>query len=177
MLVAPVAGAQTLPVDGNGKVGLYEVVRADSLRAGALHHHAKSWLLGRGYAVNVADSAHGRLEATHSFGVYDRGYITKKLHGKVNYHLLVEVKDGRYRVQFHDFVFAYYREDRSYRFVPTGKTKPLEETTAPGWQKLWETHRHDAYLTVSGLAAELKWAMLAVPKPPVLTQRPPTTDW
>ncbi|WP_345057826.1 DUF4468 domain-containing protein [Hymenobacter glaciei] len=166
LLVASVAGAQALPLDEQGRVGFAEVVRADSLRAGLLYSHARAWLQRRGYEVAEADSAAGRLVAAHAFGVYDHGYVTKRLHGKVRYRLLVEVKNGRYRAQFTDFSFAYYQDDRSARPQPTGKTKPLEDTAAPGWQKLWEAHRRDTRLTVASLAEELKTAMLAVPLPP-----------
>ncbi|WP_082684996.1 DUF4468 domain-containing protein [Hymenobacter sedentarius] len=168
LLAASAAGAQALPLDEQGRVGFAEVVLADSLRAATLYAHAKTWLRRRGYELAEADSVAGRLVGAHAFGVYDRGYITKRLHGKVHYRLTVEVKDGRYRSQFTDFSFAYYREDRTAHALPTGQTKPLEDATAPGWQKLWETHRHDALLTVTSLADELKTAMLNVPKPKAL---------
>ena len=164
LLTVSVADAQVLPLDERGKAGFGTVVPADSLPAGVLYAHAKAWLRHRGYVLAVADSAAGRLEAAHAFGVYDRGYLTKRLHGKVQYHLTVEVKKGRYRAQFTDFIFAYYRDDRNAHPEPTGQTKPLEAASAPGWQKLWEAHRHDTLLTVTSLADELKTAMLAMPK-------------
>ena len=166
LLPGRAAHAQALPTDGQGRVTFAEVVPADSLPAGRLYTLAKNWLRHRGYALTVADSADGRLVATNAFGVYDRGYATKKLHGKVQYQLTVEVKKGRYRQQFTDFVFAYYAEDRTYHLAPTGKTKPLEDATAPGWASLWQSHLAATRQTVDGLAAELKAALLARPKPP-----------
>lgn len=171
-LLAFAAHGQALPTDERGRVAFYAVVPADTLRAGLLYTHAKAWLHRRGYALATADSAAGRLVATNAFAVYDRGYVSKKLHGKVQYQLTVDVKDGRYRQQFTDFVFAYYHEDRNYRFVPTGKTKPLDEPAAPGWQKLWDDHRQGTRQAVEGFAAELKTAMLAVPKPKPVAQLP-----
>ncbi len=176
LLGASVASAQALPLDEAGRVAFAEVVPADSLRAGLLYGHARAWLRRRGYELAEADSAAGRLVASHAFGVYDHGYVTKHLHGKVRYRLTVEVKNGRYRAQFTDFSFAYYQDDRSARPQPTGKTKPLEDATAPGWQKLWETHRRDTAATVTALAGELKTAMLAVPRPlPLPVSR--SADW
>ena len=177
LLVASVAQAQQLPMNEGGKVSFYEVVKADSLPASLLYTHAKSWLRRRSYALAVADSANGRLVASNAFGVYDRGYLTKKLHGKMHYNLTVEVKDGRYRLQSTDFVFAYYQEDHAYHQVPTGKTKPLEDPTATGWQKLWETHRKDTLLTMNSLSAELKTAMLAAPKAPAPARSLRSADW
>lgn len=177
LLATSVANAQAVPLDERGRVSLAEVVQADSLPAALLYRHARTWLYQRGYEVAEADSTTGRLVARHAFGVYDRGYVTKRLHGKVSYRLTVEVKKGRYRTQFTDFSFVYYQDDRTGQPQPTGKTKPLEDAAAPGWQKLWETHRHDATLTVTGLAEELKTAMLAVPKVPVLAQHTLSADW
>lgn len=176
LLAASMAYAQGLPLDERGKMRFYDVVKADSLRAGALYAHAKGWLRQQGYALTVADSAAGRLVAAAAVGVYDRGYLTKKLHGQVRYQLTVEVKDGRYRLQCEDFLFAYYKEDRFFHLVPTGKTKPLEDPTAPGWQKLWESHRAATLPAITSLAADLKTAMLTVPKAPALAQRP-AADW
>ena len=177
LLAVFAAQGQALPLDERGKASFYEVVTADSLRAGLLYTHAKFWLRQRGYVVAVTDSAAGQLVASNAFDLYDRSYITKKLHGKVRYQLTIEVKDGRYRVHCRDFIFAYYQEDRLSRFSPTGKTKPLEEPTAAGWQKLWANHRHDTLLTIVALSAELKTAMLAVPKPTALTHRPLLSEW
>ena len=174
----PLGGqAQVLPLGSDGRAELVEVVRADSLATGPVCVQARAWLRRRGYALALADSAAGRLEATHAFGLYDRGYVSKKLHGQVRYGLTVEVKPGRYRLRLHDFVFAYYREDRTGRFVPSGKTKPLEDPAAPGWQALWESHRRDALLTATRLAAELKTAVRAAPKAPALALHPLPTDW
>jgi hypothetical protein len=177
LLATPLARAQSLPLDEHGKVSFYEVVKADSLPVAVLYAHAKGWLGQRGYTITIADSAAGRLVASGAFGVYDRGYLTRKLHGKVSYLLTVEVKDGRYRVQGNDFVFAYYQEDRAYRLVPTGKTKPLEDTAAAGWQKLWETHRKDTALAITSLSDDLKTTMLTVPKAPAPTQARQATNW
>jgi hypothetical protein len=177
LLAARPARAQALPLDEQGQVSFYHVVKADSLPASTLYGHAKGWLRRRGYALATADSAAGRLVATSALSVYDRGYLSKKLHGKVRYQLTVEVKNGRYRLQFNDFVFDYYHEDRTYRLVPTGKTKPLEEPLAAGWQQLWQSHRQATLLGINGLAAELKTAMLAVPRPTAAASPVRSADW
>ena len=156
--------AQGLPLDEQNKVCFYEIVKTDSMKAGLLYTNAKNWLLSWGYTLTEADSLNGRLLASHNFPVYDKGYVTKKIHGKISYHLLVEVKDHKYRYQFNDFVFAYYTEDRYSHSVPTGKTKALEEAMASGWQKLWEKHRSDTQAKVENLVVELKTAMLTLPK-------------
>ncbi|MES2734189.1 MAG: DUF4468 domain-containing protein [Bacteroidota bacterium] len=157
--------AQVLPVDDKGKVAFYEVVKVDSIKAGTLYANAQHWLKKRGYTVSEADSVEGRLLASYEFPVYDKGYLSKKIHGKVGYQLHIDIKDNKYRYQFNDFVFAYYKEDRYYHQVRSGKIKPLEETTASGWQKLWERHRRDTQLNIESLIAQLKTVMVVLPQP------------
>ncbi|WP_375419470.1 DUF4468 domain-containing protein [uncultured Hymenobacter sp.] len=176
LCAAPAVRGQALPLDEQGRVRFLAVVPADSLGPDTLYAHAKAWLRRRGYTLATADSAAGRLVAHHAVGVYDRGYLTRRLHGRVRYQLTVEVKPGRYRLQFYDFVFHYYQEDHASHLVPTGKTKPLEDATAPGWQKLWESHRQDTRQAVAALTAELRPAMLAKPAPPAPVPRP-AADW
>jgi hypothetical protein len=177
LLATPLARGQALPLDDQHKVSFYEVVQADSLGASTLYAHAKHWLHRYGYVLSCADSVAGRLVATQALAMYDRGYLTKKLHGKMRYQLTLEVKDGRYRLQVSNFAFDYYQEDRAYRLVPTGKVKPLEDTLAAGWQKLWQNHRTDTLLGITNLQAELKTAMLAMPKRPAQTRPTASADW
>jgi hypothetical protein len=164
LIIPGLVYAQTLPIGEQGKVTFYEVVKADSLKADVLYSNAKNWLQSRGYTLTEIDSVRGRLIANNAFPVYDKGYVTKKMHGKVGYQLSIEVKEGKYRYEFTDFVFAYYKEDRTYRLVPTGKTKVLEEATASGWQNLWENHRKNTLLMVESLIEQMKVSIRTQPK-------------
>ena len=178
LIIPGLAHAQLLPLDEQGKVSFYEVVKADSLKADLLYSNAKNWLQSRGYTLAEMDSVGGRLVATNAFPVYDKGYVTKKMHGKVGYQLSIEVKEGKYRYQFTNFVFAYYKEDRTYRLVPTGKIKALEETTASGWQNLWENHRKNTLLTVENLIGEMKTMIPTQPKASVvIAKQSKKEDW
>ena len=159
--------AQTLPTDEQGKVVFEEVVRLDSLKGNALYANARRWLTESGYKIVSADSMGGKLVARQAFGVYDKGYVTKKLHGKISYNLSVEVKEGKYRYRFSDFVFAYYKENRTSHYVSTGKKKALEESTASGWQGLWENHKKNTQRTIESQIEQLKAAMYYAPKPVV----------
>jgi hypothetical protein len=60
--------------------------------------------------------------------------------------------------------------------VKTGKTKPLEETEAAGWQKLWTQHRKTVFSLVNQQIAGLKIKMIETPD----TNNKPTekkVDW
>jgi hypothetical protein len=178
LIISGSVQAQILPLDEQGKVTFYEVVKEDSLKADLLYTNAKSWLQSLGYTLTEMDSVGGRLVANNAFPVYDKGYVTKKMHGKVGYQLSIEIKDGKYRYWFTDFVFAYYKEDRTYRLVPTGKTKALEETTASGWQHLWGNHRKNTLLMVENLIGQMKTMIRTQPKTSVMmAKQNKKVDW
>ena len=90
LLAVPVVSTQVLPLAEASRAALAPVVRADSLPSGLLYQHARCWLWQRGYQLAQADSVAGRRVAAHAFGGYDHGYVTRHLHGKVRYRLLVE---------------------------------------------------------------------------------------
>jgi hypothetical protein len=171
-----------LPTDENGKVAYIEVVKTDSVGKEVLYENARRWLQANNFQMQFSpeDSIAGKWVARQSFPVYARGYISKKIHGKINYTLTVAVKDNRYRYEFSNFVFDYYKESRNYQMVPTGKQKALEEPQASGWQSLWEQHKKITQSTVNNMVNSLKGAMIEVPKPKtetVLSKKSTSQDW
>lgn len=154
-----------LPLSDAGKVSFAEVVKTDSLKKVQLYANAKAWLTTKGYKVFVspADSSAGRLTAHHSFYVYARGYVFKKIHGNITYTATIEVKENKYRYTFDNFVFHYYKEDRNHKMVPSGKEKLLEEKKASGWQSLWESHQKNTHQTITMGIADLKATMSRIP--------------
>lgn len=171
------------PLDDQKKIAFIEVVKADSLSEKTLYSNAKTWLVANGYHItsSQADSLAGKLMATTELPVYARGYLFKKIHGKIAYTATIEIKENKYRYNFSHFVFQYHKEDRNYKMVPTGKTKPLEEENASGWQALWENHLKYTYTAVNNSISTLKAAMLAKPevkKEPAITAKKATSaDW
>lgn len=153
---------QEMPADENGKVVFYEVVQTAPLPKAALYANAVQWLSGKLPAwqdETGGDTAACRLTAAYEFPVYAKGYVSQQIHGTITCRLTVQIKDSRYRFYLSDFVFHYYHMDRTYKMVPTGKTKPLEEAKAPGWQKTWDSHRQAALKAATELAAGLKAGM------------------
>lgn len=171
-----------LPVNETGRVTFTEVVKTDSLKKALLYTNAKKWLSANGFQLTATpeDSAAGKLVGSQEFYLYARGYISKKIHGKIAYTATIEVKDNRYRYAFTDFMFAYYKEDRTYNMVPTGKEKPLEETKASGWQSLWEQHKKTTQTKINSSINSLKAAMPEVPKTKpetVVSKKVTSEDW
>ncbi len=173
------ADAQTvLPLEA-GKVVYYDIVEADSLSREILSENAHRWLSAQNFA-SIADSvtADGyKLVANNQLPVYATGYVSKKQNGIVTYNLLIELKNGKYRYRFSDFVFHYYRENRNYKLISTGKTKPLEENTASGWQKTWEYNQKLTHQTINALIETLKKEMQHHPAAEKTTVAKEEKEW
>lgn len=152
------SNAQTLlPVEDN-KVVFYEVNAIDSLPKEILYQNAYNWMISQKF-TSITDSLTSeghKLTATSEFPVYAQGYLTKRQNGVITYTIQIEVKEKKYRYRFADFVFHYYRENRNYQLVPTGKVKPLEEESASGWQKTWESNKRTTHTMISNLIVNLK---------------------
>lgn len=93
-----------------GKLVFEGTVKADSLPKDSLRQNARRWLAARSFVV-ATDSASGEtrlLAASGQFPVYAAGYVSKKLSGIVHCTAQIEMKDGKYRYRFGNFVFHYY---------------------------------------------------------------------
>jgi len=161
---------QDFPLNESGKIYFYEVAKGDSLTKDLLYHNALKWL----YALRnpdlqmtiKADSLKGKIDAQNELSVYSQTGVLKKLSGKVTYTSSVEVRDNLYRYTFSNFVFHYYKQDRTYKIVATGKTKDLEDSKASGWQKLWDQHRNTIFKKITDDIAQLKIMIVEVPVDP-----------
>lgn len=158
---------QTFPLDDAGKIVFYEVVKADSFKRDFLYHNAVTWLNSlKGFDEIITeslDSIHGKIIAKNEVTVYSQTGILKKISGKMKYQTMIEVKDNLYRYNFSEFVFHYYKQDRNYKMVATGKTKNLEDAKASGWQKLWDKHRSKMLEKIQRDIAQLKIKIVEVP--------------
>jgi len=145
------------------------VVIADSLSKQLLFHNALSWVsaLNDKTVLSQKDSVLGKVEAESSYLVYNQqAGILKKLSGRISYKILIEVKDNKYRYHFSNFMFHYYKQDRNYNMVETGKTKSLNEPNASGWQKLWDSHRAATQNKMKEYGKQLEIKMVEKPETP-----------
>ncbi len=155
-----------------------DVVKADSVSKEELYQNARNWLQENQFEV-IADSVlpeSHKILATQTFPVYGTGYVSKKLSGKITLQVQIEVKEQKYRYQFTHFVFHYYKENRNYQYEPTGKTKPLEDTKASGWQKTWQAHKRTTQTTVANWVGSMK-KQLIVRKVVAQKTLVPTEKW
>ena len=181
--ISTVSTAQVLQMDTLGKVTYYEIVEAPAMRKEALYDNAFSWVqalkgLENKVAIETSDVLAGKIVATNEFPLFSQTGVLKKLSGKITYNMTIEVKDNLYRYKFTDFVFHYYKQDRTYKIVATGKTKKLEDPKASGWQKLWNKHRAQTAAKMQTDLTTLKIQMVAVPVSPAKeTEKKKEVKW
>lgn len=157
------------PVAENKPFEFVDVAVADSIDKEGLFQNAKKWvqLLEQNnekiFQLQL-DSISGKITGMSTFYVFSQTGILKKISGKVGYNFSLEVKDKKYRYTFNDFVFHYFKQDRYYNMVETGKTKLLEELEAKGWQKLWTAHRKSVTVKMNDNIKMLEIQMKENPK-------------
>src|SRR6185437_15114718 len=158
---------QDLPIDEKGKINFQEIVKQNGYTKQQLLKSATAWAQET-YEYN-SKSVHidsNSVTITGRFLVYVKGAFSKEIHGAIRYKVYVSVKDDKYFYQFTNFIFEYYKINRQYKYVPTGKEKPLEDQEFPGWQKPWEKDKVETYNRVTKEIDSLKGSMLAKPAPP-----------
>ena len=152
---------QNLPFDESGKIFFSEVVLADSFPKEKLFKNSLGWMnsLNRPeekFEFSLKDSIQSSTNGHFEFQVFTQGGMLRKMVGLITCTVSIDTKDNKYRYSFSDFVYHYYKEDRNYKMVKTGKTKPLEDTEAKGWQKLWDKHKQNTYIKINSLISALK---------------------
>lgn len=155
------ANAQVvLPRDEAGKITYLDVVKKDSIPADTLFSRMKQWIkFTYPKSKMTIDSVSRRAITRGRFLVYTNPGVLKEIHGAIRYDVSVELKENRYRYTFTNFVFEYYKQDRNYKFVPTGKEKPLEDEKFQGWQAAWEKHKNNTDAHVKEKIADLEKAI------------------
>jgi hypothetical protein len=151
-----------LPLDETSqKITFEEIVKVDSTPSLLLYSNAEKWMnkyFKLEKSLQHLDPGSGQLENEGRFLVYTKG-ISKEIHGAIRFKVIVEIKENKYRYRFTDFVFEYYKQNRQYKYVPTGKEKPLEDKKFPGWEKPWIKHKAETQERIYEYISSLKSAM------------------
>jgi hypothetical protein len=169
------AKSQGLPFNEKGKIEIAEVIQLDSINnKSILYNNAIQWT--EHFPSNETKITHiendpvaGRISCSFQFPVYIQASVgvLKKINGMITYDCVIEVKDFKYRYSFTNFIFHYYKQDRTYKYVDAGKTKKLEDFKASGWQKLWNKHRLTTATKLESDIKDLKETMQTVHTAPV----------
>ncbi len=133
-----------MPKDEEGKITYLEVLSMDSIPGDTVFNRIVSWVkYTYPQSKSTIDTINKALATRGRFLVYTNPGVLKEIHGAIRYDLKIELKENRYRYTFTNFVFEYYKQDRNYKYVPTGQTKALEEEKFAGWQTPWEKHKNN----------------------------------
>ncbi|TAH26284.1 MAG: DUF4468 domain-containing protein [Cytophagales bacterium] len=175
--------AQSLfPIDSaSNKIQYSDVVITDSIFAPQLYKNAEKWaalhLKKQSNQQTEFDLKQGFIKCTNSFLVYTKGMMSKEIHGLIDYDVYIEIKDQKYRYTFNNFVFNYYKQNRFYEYVPTGKKKPLEEPKFQGWQPVWNKHKKLTNNIILDQIFKLKNIMKEKELPIIEKKAVKKTDW
>jgi hypothetical protein len=149
-----------LPKGEDGKITFEEIVRVDSVPKAVLYKNAKEWVYRIYKQTEKSIRCDSNLiSAKGHYLVYTRGGVSKEIHGAIRYDLTIDIKDNKYKYKFTNFVFEYYKQNRNYQYVPTGKEKPLEDEKFPAWEKPWENHKKEVNEKIPHIISTLKTDM------------------
>ncbi len=154
------AQVTAIPFTADGKLLFTEVVPADSATDDLLYENAKAYFLEhkkkrRGLRQEKTNK---KISRTYTCVLYQKGIATQKPYADIQYKVMVEVKDHRYRYQFTDFTFQPYVKTRY------GKMEPLKRKTQPLGKvvrehKDWGAHEAAFLTAISQHIAQLKTAL------------------
>ncbi len=144
------------------KIIYEEIIKTDSLTEEEILQNAVSWLNYKyKNCNNISNPDSTRSAASmNSFLVYTKGMISKEIHGAISYKIRIDIKPGKYRYSYYDFIFEYYKQNRQYKYEPTGKKKPLEDEKFPGWQSPWDRYKKETHARILQEIEELKSALI-----------------
>ena len=160
--------AQPFMVNKNGRYHQSEVVVVEGFTGSTLFENGLQWIKTPGHIAGrvfeiKSDSIAQSVSAKMEIKTFTQSGVFKKQTGTITYHFRMEMKDGKYRYMFSDFVFHYYAADRNLKLVDTQKTKRLEDKKAQGWQRTWNDHKQFAYETVKNQIESFSHALTAKP--------------
>ena len=135
VVVAKLALAQkdSLAFDDHGKYIYYKVVNAAAgTNANVLYGRCLAWFNAtadkKTLKLTKPDAGNTACAGGGVFTVSKKGSLGKHEDGGVTYKLFVEIKDGKYRYWFTDFVYTPYQRDRYNNYVPVaGLEIPIEK--------------------------------------------------
>jgi hypothetical protein len=154
------------PVDEYGKYTFHEVVEIPGMSQDDLFKNGESFLkkvkvLNSKKKYLTVNQENYALSNKGSFYVYQYGSVNKAIAGAVEYDILLEVKDGRYRYTITNFIFNEFQRNRYGKYEPmNGKNTPLETEVSNLNKKGWEKHRQVVYDKTQELIQNLQSNMI-----------------
>ncbi len=177
------AQTDSLVMDENNKYIYYQVVSQEGSSADTLHVRAMDFAK-KAFAANklmFKSSEKGKVVAAGGVLVQKKSTMGRHEDARIDYTMIIEVKDNRYRYWFTDFVIVPYQRDRYANFVPvSGKNLPLEKGMSILSNKDFDGYTSKLFATIKDIGNRLKTYMkapVAPVKQEVKKTTIPATNW
>ncbi len=176
------AQADSLVIDENNKYIYYQVVdqpasSADTLQARAIVFSKKAFGASK---LKFKSSDKGTVRGSGGVLVSKKSSVAMHEDARIDYTMVIEVKDNKYRYWFTDFVIVPYARDRYANFVPvSGKNVALENGMATLSKKDFDGYTAKLLANIKDIGNRLKTYM----KTPVAVKKEvkktsiPATNW
>ncbi len=164
-------------MDENDKYVYYEVVSqqaspADTLQSRAINFTKKVFAPGKLKFKAISD---GKINATGGVLVQKKSTMGRHEDARIDYTMIIEVKDNRYRYWFTDFIIVPYARDRYANFVPViGKNTPLEKGLSILSKRDLDAYNEKLFANIKDIGNRLKTYM-KTPVAPVKQKAKKTT--
>ncbi len=177
------AQADSLVMDENNKYIYYQVVAQqgspeDSLQARAVNFAKKAFAASK---LKFKHSNKGTVQATGGVLVSKKSLLSLHEDARIDYTMVIELKDNRYRYWFTDFIIVPYVRDRYANFVPvSGKNVKLENGLSILSKKDFDGYTAKLMANIKDIGNQLKTYMrmpVAQAKKEVKKTVIPATDW
>jgi hypothetical protein len=177
------AQADSLVMDENNKYIYYQVVAqpassADTLQARAIVFAKKAFVASK---LKFKDVNKGTIRATGGVLVSKKSSIAMHEDARIDYTMVIEVKDNKYRYWFTDFVIVPYQRDRFANFVPlSGKDVALEKGMSILSKKDFDGYTAKLFANIKDIGNKLTTYMktpIASVKKEVKKTAIPATNW
>lgn len=177
------AQADSLVMDENNKYIYYQVVAqpassADTLQARAIVFAKKAFVASK---LKFKDVNKGTIRATGGVLVSKKSSIAMHEDARIDYTMVIEVKDNKYRYWFTDFVIVPYQRDRFANFVPvSGKDVALEKGMSILSKKDFDGYTAKLFANIKDIGNRLTTYMkapIASVKKEVKKTAIPATNW
>jgi len=156
------------------KVSYSEIVKVDSTNRFELYKKASKWVSQQKFEILEEDALGGKIAAKNSFIVYSDKGVLAKPNGDFTYDIIIDIKEGKYRYTFSNFIYRRYKQDRQdlLKYIPERSKKPIEDTKAPGWKKQWAKDKLQVNDKINEHIVSLREAMKYVAPKPILPEKP-----
>ncbi len=160
--------------DSTTKVVYTDIVKVDSTNRFELYQKASKWIGSQSFTLVEENILEGKIMAKNSFDVFSEKGVLSKPNGVFTHDVSIDVKDGKYRYTFSNFLYRKYKQDRQdlLKYIPERSTKAIEDNKAPGWSKQWSKNKMQATDKINQYIISLRDAMKYVARKTAAPPKP-----